>query len=202
MVETGDEDVDYAERIAANADVLKNAWEETIEDMKAMAAELEEDGWDAFYVAAGDTAPEYPDAGDTDRWGLVHVIPDNYVDGFTEAFEAGEFPEYDVFRQEASGELFGVTLLSDPDSQTAILVAWNVTLHEATPMVNKARNEGTLFTHVQTLDATVHGSFEHDAPEKFFPHFEEYASYFGADYDALGQDDPAGDDSAGEDDAE
>ncbi|WP_255151523.1 DUF7529 family protein [Halorarius halobius] len=189
MVETGDEEVDYAERIAANADVLKNAWEETIEDMKAMAADMEEDGWDAFYVAAGDTAPEHPEAGDPDRWGLVHVIPDNYVDGFEEAFETGEFPEYDVFRQEASGELFGVTLLTDPDSRTAILIAWNLRLHDATPLVNKARSEEAMYSHVQTLDGTVHGSFEHDAPEKFFPRFEEYEAYFSADYDALADDD-------------
>lgn len=179
MVDIGEEDLDYADRIAANADVHKNAWEETIEEMKSMAGELEADGWDAYYVAAGHTAPESPDAGETDRWGLTHVIPDNYADGFEAAFEAGSFPEYDVFRREVEGNLFFLTLLRDPGTETAILVAGSLTLFEAAPLVSKSRAEGKTYSHVQTLDGTHLGSFEHDEPAKFFPHFEEYAAHFG-----------------------
>lgn len=179
MVDTGEEEIDYADRIAANADVLKGAWEETIADMKARAEELEAEGWDAFYVAAGHTAPEPPDAGDSDRWGLAHVIPDNYVDGFEAAFAAGEFPEYDVYRQEMEGTLFFLTELRDPGSKTAILLAASLTLFEATALVNKSRSADRTYTHVHTLDGTHLGSFEHDQPAKFFPHFEEYEAYFG-----------------------
>jgi hypothetical protein len=178
MVETGDtDDQEHVERIASNTDVKKNAWSETIDDMKAMAAELEEEGWTAFYVAAGHTAPETPEVGETDRYGLTHVVPDNYAEGFVEAFEAGEYPEYDVFRQEVAGQLFSVTVLRDPDSMTAILIAAALTLGDAAEMIRKSRSEGKTYTHVQTLDKTHLGSFEHDAPEKFFPNFEEYDAY-------------------------
>lgn len=177
MVETGDEETEYVDRITSDVDVKKNAWSETIDDMKAMAAELEEAGWDAFYVAAAHTAPEHPEVGDTDRFGLVHVVPDNYVDGFREAFEAGGYPEYDVYRQEVAGKLFGVTVLRDPPSETAILVAWSVPLHEVPQLIAASRREGTTYTHVQTLDTTHLGSFQHDAPEKFFPNFESYDAY-------------------------
>ena len=177
MVDIGDDDQEYVDRIASDVDVKKNAWSGTIDDMKAMAAELEDQGWDAFYVAAGQTAPETPEVGDSDRYGLVHVIPDNYADGFVEAFEAGEYPEYDVFRQEVAGQLFGVTVLRDPPSETAILIAWSLTLSDATQMINKSRSEDTTYTHVQTLDGTHKGSFEHAAPEKFFPNFESYDAF-------------------------
>jgi hypothetical protein len=178
MVETGDtDDQEYVERITSNVDVKKDAWSETIDDMKAMAAELEAEGWDVFYVAAGHTAPETPEVGETDRYGLTHVIPDNYADGFVEAFEAGDYPEYDVFRQELSGTVFSVTVLRDPDSMTAILIASALTLSDAPEMINKSRSEGKTYTHVQTLDKTHLGSFEHEAPEKFFPNFEQYDAY-------------------------
>lgn len=176
MVETG-EDHEHVDRVASDVDVKKNAWSNTIEEMKAMAAELEEQGWDAFYVAAGHTAPEFSKVGDTDRFGLVHVIPDNYVDVFTEAFEAGGYPEYDVFRQETAGKLFGVTVLRDPASETAILIGWSLMLHEAPQMISESKQEGKTYTHVQTLDKTHLGSFEHEAPEKFFPNFEEYDAF-------------------------
>lgn len=174
MVETGDEDGEYVDRITSNVDVKKNAWSETIDEMKAMAADLEAEGWDAFYVAAGHTAPETPEVGDSDRFGLIHVVPDNYADDFVEAFEAGDYPEYDVFRNEVAGTVFSVTVLRDPDSKTAILVASALTLSDATPMITESREQETTYTHVQTLDGTHLGSFEHEAPEKFFPNFDEY----------------------------
>lgn len=179
MVESGDEDVDYADRIAANADVLKSAWQETLEDMEALAEELEEEGWDVCTVGSGQTAPEIPDAGETDRWGLVHVIPDNFADEFESAFAAGDFPVYDVFRNEMEGQVFFVTLLRDPDSRTAILVAGNYRLFDASGLVRVAKREGRTFTHVQTLDGTVLGTFRHDDPAKFFPHYEEYEARYG-----------------------
>jgi hypothetical protein len=179
MPEIGEDDVDYAERIAADADVLKSAWTETIDDMKALAAEMEEEGWHAYYVAAGHTAPESPDAEPKGRWGLTHVIPNNYVEGFEAAYEraGGEFPEYDVYRQELDGRVFFLTVLLDPDSETAVLLAGQYELFNAAPLVGKAKDEGHVYTYVQTLDGDVKGSFRHEAPEKFFPHYEEFSSY-------------------------
>lgn len=181
MVDIGEEDLDYADRIAGDADILKSAWQETIDDMEALAGELEAEGWDVFHVAAGDTATAVPDAGDDDLWGLVHVIPDNFVEGFEEAFAAGDYPEYDVFRQEVEGRVFEVTLYRDPDAGTAILIASQFLLFEARGLVRKSKSEGHTFSHVRTLDGTLLGSFRHDEPAKFFPHYEEFDDRYDVD---------------------
>lgn len=168
MPETS-EGADYADRLAARSDRLKNAWSATLDDMEALAAEYEDEGWDTVTIPSGTTAPEPPDSGVEGRFGLVYVIPGNYVDPFEEAFEAGEFPSYDVFRNESSGQVFLVTVLVDPDSETALFIAGGFERRHSRSLMSAARDEGAMYTHVQTLDETQLGSFRHDDPEKFFP---------------------------------
>lgn len=168
MPETSD-DADYADRLAARSEGLKDAWGATIADMEALAEEYEAEGWQTVTIPAGHTAPEPPDSGVEGRFGLVYVIPDNYAERFTEAFEAGEFPRYDVFRNEASGQVFVVTALLDTESETVILIAGGFERHNARSLVATAVETGEMYTHVQTLDGTPLGSFRHDDPEKFFP---------------------------------
>lgn len=177
MPETGDEGGNYAERIAANADAEKDAWGMTLEDMNAMADELESDGWNVVEVAATHTAPENKDAGDTDRFGFVYVIPDNYADDLREAVEAGTFPQYRVFRKEVSSRVFMLTQFLDPDTETAILLAGTYEMMHAPGLVKNAMNEDEMFSYVQTLDGTVHGTFRHDDYTKFFPNPEKYENY-------------------------
>ncbi|WP_338730194.1 hypothetical protein [Haladaptatus sp. DJG-WS-42] len=180
MPEHGDDQQEYADRLAQDADVLKNGWTATIDEMKAMAAEYEEQGWNAYYVAAGHTATEPPDAGPKGRFGLVHVIPGNYADDFVAAFEAGEFPTYDVFRNEMDGHVFFVTKLLDEPSKNAIFIAGQYELWNAGNLVSHAMDEGEIYTHVQKLDGTVLGSFKHDDPAKFFPHAADFKQHYGA----------------------
>lgn len=178
MTKTGaGDDTDYADRIAASAEVHKGAWQQTLEDMKATAEELDAEGWDVVSIAASHTAPTNPDAGETDRWGFVHVIPDNEAGPFEQAFEAGTFPEYRVFRNEMQGRIFMLTQLLDPDSGTAILVASNFETRHAPGLVKTALKEGHVLTHVQTLDGTHLGSFRHDDVETFFPKPHRFAGY-------------------------
>ncbi len=177
MPETGDEEGNYAERIAANADAEKDAWGMTLQDMNAMADELESDGWNVVTVPASQTAPENKDAGNTNRFGFVYVVPDNYTDDFDEAFEAGTFPKYQVFRKEVSSRVFMLTQFLDPDTDTAILIAGTYEMMYAPGLVKNSMEEDELFTYVQTLDGTVHGSFRHDDYSKFFPDPEKYENY-------------------------
>ncbi|WP_129114162.1 DUF7529 family protein [Halegenticoccus tardaugens] len=169
MPEIGDDRTADAERIGANADVEKSAWEATLSDMKAIAADLEAEGWTTLAVAAGDTAPENPDSGASDRFGLSHVIPGNDAEEFVRLFEAGGFPRYEVHRAEASSRVFLVTTLLDPDRKVAILVAGTFERRHATGCIRAAKEAGKMYTHVQKLDGTHLGSFEHDDYEKFFP---------------------------------
>lgn len=174
MTDVGEDDSEYADRIASYADTHKDAWGRTLEDMEAMADDLEADGWNALAIAAGHTAPNPPDAGDSDRWGFVHVIPGNEAEAFSEAFEAGEFPRYRVFQQDASGRVFMVTQLLDPGTDRAVLIAGSYEMRNAAGLVRTARREGEMYTHVRKLDKTQLGAFRHDEYERFFPNPERY----------------------------
>ncbi|WP_134672445.1 DUF7529 family protein [Halorussus marinus] len=181
---TGDEGPDYAERIAASADVHSNAWQQTVEDMNAIAEDLEDEGWDVLTIPAGHTAPTNPDAGATDRFGLVHVVPGNKADDIEETVETGAFPQYRVFRKEMQGRVFMVTQLLDPEAEQAILIAGNFELRHAPGLVKTALEEEEMYTHLQKLDKTHLASFRHDEVEHFFPNphrYEDYEVDFGAD---------------------
>lgn len=177
MTDVGEDDPEYADRIATHADTHKDAWSRTLGDMEAMAEELEEEGWDTLTIAAGHTAPNSPDAGDADRWGLVYVIPGNTAEAFSEAFEKGAFPQYQVFQQDVSGRVFMVTQLLDPDTETAIFIAGTYEMRHAPPLVKTAQREDEMYTHVQKLDKTRLGTFRHDDYEHFFPDPEKYEQF-------------------------
>jgi hypothetical protein len=168
MPETG-EDADYAERAAAKAQVTKDAWEATIEDMYAMAEELEEQGWEVTAIGAGHTAPESPRAEPEGRFGLTYTIPDNYAEAFREAFREDGFERYEVYRGEQEGTAFQVTALYDEGTSTAVLLAGAYELRHATPLVATAMKTGEMYTHVRLLDGTHLGSFRHEGYELFFP---------------------------------
>ena len=175
MPETS-ENPEQGDPLVARADGLKEAWAATLDDMDALADEYEREGWETLTIPAGHTATEAPESGEEGRFGLVYVIPDNYAEEFSAAFDGGEFPRYDVFRNESQGQVFLVTLLADPASETAVFVAGGFERRGSRPLMGAARDAGAMYTHLQTLDGTQLGSFEHDDPEKFFP---------ATDYDAV-----------------
>ena len=177
MTRAGDEDPEYADRIAEHAQVHKGAWQRTLDDMTHLADELEEQGWDVVTIPAGHTAPENPDAGETDRFGLVHVIPGNKAEPFQEALTQGTFPHFEVFQQEVDGRIFMVTMLQDPESETAILIAGNFEIRHAPGLVKTVQREDEMYTYVQKLDKTLLGTFQHDDWEPFFPNPEKIEGY-------------------------
>jgi len=176
MPETGDDLERDPEARAAHLEQQKAAWQETIDDMEAMAEAREDEGWETLTVTALDGAPKDSETDDQDRHGLVFVVPDNQADDLEAAVEAGEFPRYQVYRAERSGEVFLVIEYLDPDTETAIYVAGTFELRFAQGMVREGREEEATYTHYQTLDTTPVGSFRHDgaeAVEKFVPHADD-----------------------------
>lgn len=174
----GHRDGEHREDGAAGAAVHSSAWEATIEDMLAMAEEMEANGWDTVTVTAGDTAAEAPSDGDSDRFGLSHVIPDNEADAFREAFADRQFPRYEVYRAERGGRSFVLTVLLDPESATAVLLAGTYELRTAGGCIRAAVEADAMFTHVGLLDGTHLGSVRHENYEKFFSEdvLEEHAA--------------------------
>lgn len=170
----GPENEQGPERLAATADTMKDAWARTLDDMRARAGEYEQRGWEVVTVAAGHTAPENPDSGTDGRFGFVHVLPGDVASEVREAIGKNEFTEYDVFRATTAGRVFLVTELLDPDTQSAICVAGSYELRSVGPLVAAADEAGVCYTHLQTLDGTVVGSFEHEDYEKFVPRIDAF----------------------------
>lgn len=167
----------YADRIAANADAIREAWKATLEDMEAMADARREDGWDAVTCMAMDTAPTNPDAGDRDDFGLVFVLPGNMADDFEAAYDEGGFPKYEVYRAADEGNAYVVVEYIDPASETVLFVAGQYELRHAPGMVQAARRNEEMYTYVQRLDKTRVGAFKHDSVDKFVPEIERIEDY-------------------------
>lgn len=158
------------QQLSENADPLKTAWQATLHDLDVIVEEHEADGWDAVRIAAQDVAAEARDTNDHDgRFGLSFVIADNHAEPFREAFDDGEFPQYEVYRGETNGRVFMIVEYLDPASETALCVAGNFWRRDANAMIENALEEDMMYTHYHLLDGTHLGSFEHEGVEKFFP---------------------------------
>jgi hypothetical protein len=145
----------------------QQAWQATLDDMEAIEAERREDGWDVTSMFSIHVNLKSRDVGDDDRFGLAYIIPDNNADAFEAAYERGEFPEYLVYRHDVKQSTFIVTEYIDPESETIILIAGRYDSRHAAGMVRSALDAGTFYTHVQTIDGTLLGTFEHDDVEAF-----------------------------------
>lgn len=147
----------------------RGAWEQTLAEMHELADQRAADGWDTVTVQAGDTAPEPPSAGESDRFGLVYTVPNDTADAVRSFSETASVDGYTVYRQEAGSDLFLVTEITDSDARTALFVAGVVDLDVADDLVAAASAATEMYTHVQLLDWTHLGSFRHDDPAAFFP---------------------------------
>lgn len=167
MVDTGD-DVHPAERLAAHADVHNEAWEQTVEEMRAMADARREDGLEAVTVPAGHTGTAAPETDDADRLGLVFVIPGDTADDAEALVAEHDLDQFEVYRRTVSGRVFLVVEYFDPDA-ASLFVAANYRLADAGETITAAREEGAIATYLQKLDGTPVAEFEHADVSKFVP---------------------------------
>jgi hypothetical protein len=182
MTDIADDDTEDVDRIAATADIRREAWSATLEDMDATADELEAEGWDTIRIPAGDTgAFGTDDEADDDTFGLMYVIPGDRADAVEAAVEGGSFPKFEVYRAEQNGLVYLVTVLLDPDTETAILVAGQFELRKAVGCARAAVEHDEMWTHLRRLDGTPVASFHHEDYEKFFPSVTEVENWAGRD---------------------
>ena len=172
--ETYQEHHQRVEQMSANAGQLKDAWSNTLEDMHALADERREEGYEVTEIASVDAGPIGRDTNDPDgEYGMEFVVADDDGSEFAAAFEAGDYPEYDVYRAEVQSDAFIVEELRDPDAERVILLAGGYHLKDIAMCAFAAREEGEMFTFVRTMDGTRLGAFRHDGYEKFFPRADE-----------------------------
>jgi hypothetical protein len=144
-------------------------WEHALEDMRELAAEREADGWETVTVQAGETTPEPPSAGASDRFGVVYTIPDNAAAEVQSVTDVASVEDYTVYRRQLGSRLFLVTELADSESEVALFVAGAVNLDIADELFAAATERGEMYTHLQLLDWTHIASFCHDDPAAFIP---------------------------------
>lgn len=145
------------------------AWGRTLDAATEMERELRADGWEVATVRAGHVAPEPPESGDTDRFGLVYLAPGDAGDSLEAAVDRGEFERYRTFGRRVGSDRYLLTRLTDPDRGLAALLVGAVDLTRVGPLAAAARERGEIHSHVQLLDGTRVASFAHDDPDAFLP---------------------------------
>lgn len=158
-----------AERLAEASEQAKSGWGQTLEDMRAMARNREESGYETVTFQAGHTAPKGPEQGDTDRWGLFYIIPGEEAQSFQTTLEQAEFDETAVYQSSIGRNTFLVTEVIDHDQALDLMIAGSYRRDAAAPLVRAAIDQGRMYSHVRKLDGTHLGSIEHDDPDAFFP---------------------------------
>ena len=178
MVERADEprEPDEYEAVAAQSEVASNGFKRAVEDMRAMAKDREDKGFQTLTIPAGDVATKNPADGD-DEWGLSFVIPGDRAEDFEFFYAEGEYDETGVYQSATTAHVFVVTEYVDFDAGLVVFLAGSYEKRFAAPMVRTAMDRGRMYTHVKKLDTTHLGTFEHDDPHEFFPDPESFYSY-------------------------
>lgn len=170
------------EALDADIDAAKVGWQETIQDMRAMAADREEKGYETLTAPSHNTALVAPADGDEDdeRWGLSHLLDSEDSEAFADFYAGLDPSETGVYQFEDSGNVFMVTEHVDYDDERIVFLACAFRMADAPATVRAAMDRGTLHTYVRDGHGTILGTFEHDDPEAFFPDPEVYYA-FGPD---------------------
>jgi len=140
-------------------------WERTLEEAQMLVDEREADGWDATYVLSAHTDAVSRDMGEHDRFGLMHVLPNNYADRFTEAFDPDGFTEYLVYGTSVNGVMFVILELIDPEAERAIIIPCSYDMTMGQGVSQSAAEEGALPSYFKTIDGEILARFDHDEIE-------------------------------------
>ncbi|MFP8888578.1 hypothetical protein ACLI4U_02265 [Natrialbaceae archaeon A-CW2] len=170
--------------LRARTPAVKEAWKRTNQDMEAIAEERREDGWEVITMPSVHTSPVGREDGEDDYYGLVHVIPDNHADAFSEAFDPDTFTRWEAYRNDVDGFVFLVTELMDPESKTAILVAGQYNMQLSKGMVTTAIKTDDLYSHFKTINGTELGSVRYEEIDPFIPNVDGFIERFDIDQDA------------------
>ena len=142
-----------------------NTWERTLEEAQMLVEEREEDGWEATYVMSAHTDTVSRDMGDHDRFGLMHVLPNNFADRFSEAFDPDGFDEFLVYGTSVNGVMFVILELIDSAAEREIIVPCSYDMTMGQGMSEAAAEEGALPSYFKTIDGEILGRFDHETVE-------------------------------------
>lgn len=180
MVETNpDENPDAHDRAARGTDAVKDAWQRTIEDTRAMAADREEAGYETLVLFADDTAPAIPEHGDDDddSWGFSYLLPKSDRAEFADFVADAEFDETGVYQAREQGDVFMVVECIDMDAERVLFIASAYKMRTAVDLVRTAMDRDEMYTHVRDLNGDIVDTIHHDDPSGLFPNPDEYYAF-------------------------
>lgn len=149
------------DRLQSQSDVHIDAYKLLLSEQDQLAADREDDGWDVLTLSSNHTNMLSIDD-DRDWWGFSHIVGDSDAEAFEDFYDPNEFTEYLAYRRQVEGYMYLVTELLDPTNERTVLIASRYDHQMAKGVINSAKSEGVLYTHVQTIDGTIVGSFEHE----------------------------------------
>lgn len=137
-------------------------WEQTLEEAKLLKKNREQNGWESSFVMSAHTDTVSKDMRDHNRFGLVHVIPDNFAEILREDFDPDAFTEDLIYGTSANGVMFVAIELIDTDAERSIVVACSYDMTRAQGMTESAAEEGALYSHFKTITGENLGKFRHE----------------------------------------
>lgn len=152
----------HIQRLRGLKGTVAEAWKQTLEDMDAIAADRREDGWEVLTVVAVHTDTVSIDANQHDDFGLFHIIPNNHAEEFEQLYDPAKFTEYLIYGTDVQGCMYAVTEFLDTENRRAILIANQYDMTRASGMIQSAKRNECLYTHVKTIDGTTLGIYKHD----------------------------------------
>lgn len=161
----------HGSRIESLGEPHTQAWEQTLEDMELLADGRREDGWEVHTVISPHTDTVTKDMKDHDRFGLQHIIPNNYTDAFVDIYDEDEFTEFLAYGQRVELYMFLVTEFIDPDEERSIFLASSFDMAMDRGLTDNAREEGVLNSYFRTIDGDILGTFTHEEWEPLIEGF-------------------------------
>ena len=150
------------QRLADSTGVHMETWSRVLEEMDILLEDRRDDGWEALRVVSGHTDAITKDMREHDRFGIQHILPDNYADEFVEFYDEEQFTEYLVYGRDVQRYMYLITELIDPENERTVMVASRYDMALADGMVENAREEGVLYTYFKRINGTILGRYEHE----------------------------------------
>lgn len=157
----------HIERMRDPKGVHSEAWGQTLEEMRMLADDRREDGWEVETMVAAHTDTVSRDMKDHDRFGLMHIIPNNHAETFREFYDGEAFTDYLLYANEVEAFMYAVIEWIDPDGERSLFMASRYDMARAKGMIESAFDEGVLYSHVKTIDGTTLAAIPYEEFEPF-----------------------------------
>lgn len=139
-------------------------WEAVVEEADGLAAEYEDDGWDAVVVHPGDVTAVL---GEDYRFDVL--APGSEYQRVQEAVAEHDFDRSHVYRETSGDVAFFLTVFEADATEVVVLVPTYVEIPEFDRLMDLARSDGAVPIHVRPLSDDERVSFAVDDPTLFVP---------------------------------